>query len=239
VRPESGFNPHAKAQRLRIRYGRGPAAANIGHFESTKIWVDALQNAGVSVSQSEGKRPQPRVATAAGLPMGVTSEGELLDVVTSRSIDPEALRARLRGQLPEGIVLLDITEVGLGLPSLSMLVRWADYDVATAGMAGTDVGGAVSSFLAAKTLLWEDTRGKKVRRYDIRPLVTSLVSREQCGSEVELSMRLRCDAEGVGRADQVVLALGLPEPHRVHRVRLVLAEASPARSAWRRRGRFL
>jgi radical SAM-linked protein len=171
--------------------------------------------------------------------MGVTSEGELLDVITSRCVDPETLRAHLEGELPEGIVLFEITEVGLGLSSLSMSVRWADYDVATAGLAGTDVRGAVSRFLAARCIPWEDTRGRRVRKYDIRPLVDSLVSREQCGSEVELSMRLRCDAERVGRADQVVMALGLPEPHRVHLVRLVLAEKSPAHTAWRRRGRFL
>jgi hypothetical protein len=77
-----------------------------------------------------------------------------------------------------------------------------------------------------------------VRRYDIRALVDDMRA-TLCGDAVHISMRLRCDAAGVGRPDQVVKALGLPEPARVHRTRVVLDEPSPAREAWRRRGRFL
>jgi hypothetical protein len=59
------------------------------------------------------------------------------------------------------------------------------------------------------------------------------------GDVTRLWMRLRCDSRGVGRPDQVAKALGLSEPLRIHRQRLVLAEVSPARNAWRRRGRFV
>ena len=41
-------------------------------------------------------------------------------------------------------------------------------------------------------------------------------------------MRLRADSGGSGRAEQVIAALGLPEPARIHRTKLILAESSPA-----------
>jgi hypothetical protein len=52
-------------------------------------------------------------------------------------------------------------------------------------------------------------------------------------------MRLRNDENGVGRPDQVVKALDLGEATRVHRLRLIISETSPARDAWRRRGRYV
>jgi hypothetical protein len=51
-------------------------------------------------------------------------------------------------------------------------------------------------------------------------------------------MRLKNDSSGSGRPEQVVAALGLPAPTRIHRTRLELAERSPSREAWKKRGRF-
>ena len=226
----------AKAQRVRIRFARGPEAGAVGHVDLARLWERALEEAGVAVSRSQGRRGQARLTLAAGLPLGVTSEGELLDVVLWERLRTDELVARVRPNLPPGIELRDAWEAGMGLPSLPTAVRWADYEVDVAAAEGLDE--AIASFLARETLAWRDTRGEKVREYDLRPLVQELRVDKRCGELTRLSMRLRCDAAGVGRADQVVLALGLPQAVRVHRRRLVLAEVSPARDAWRRRGRF-
>ncbi len=228
--------PTERAQRLRVRFARGPEAGAIGHLEMARVWARALEAAGIVVSYTEGQRQHPRLTIAAGLPMGVTSEGELLDVVLAERLPPGDLVARVRDHLPPGLAVLEAWEVGLGLPSLPTSVRWADYEVETP--ASGDARAAVEALLAKETLPWEDTRGEKVRRYDLRALVQDIAV-EPRGDTTRLTMRLRCDAEGVGRADQVVKALGLPAPTRIHRLRLVLAEPSPARDAWRRRGRFL
>jgi len=47
-------------------------------------------------------------------------------------------------------------------------------------------------------------------------------------------MRLRIDQERSGRADQVVAALGLEPPLRIHRRRLYVEQTPPAVSAYRR-----
>ena len=226
-----------KAQRVRLRFARGPEAAEIGHLDLARCWERAFRAAGIEVSYSQGNRPQPRITIAAGLPMGVTSEGELLDVVLAERTPPDQLAERLQPHLPAGFSVRDAQEVGMGLPSLASAVRWADYEVIAPGCA--DVSAAVESFLAAESFHWVDRRGEKTREYDLRALVQDLRVAAADGGVVRLSMRLRCDAAGVGRPDQVVKALGLPEAVGIHRVRLVLAETSPAREAWRRRGRYL
>lgn len=247
-RPQSppGVPPSGeKAQRLRIRFARGPEAAAIGHLDLARAWERALVGAGVSLSYSRGTRAQARLTLAAGLPMGVTSEGELLDVILARRADPTRLAERVREHLPQGLAALEVHEVGIGVPSLPASVRWADYDVDVASAdGGAALRAAVDVLLAASTLPWEDTRGEKTRHYDLRPLVLALrvldeTDYEAAGCTAQLTMRLRCDASGVGRPDQVVKALGHSEAARIHRKRLVLAEVSPAHDAWRRRGRFL
>jgi hypothetical protein len=52
-------------------------------------------------------------------------------------------------------------------------------------------------------------------------------------------MLLRADNSGSGRPEQVVMALGMSAPSRIHRTKLLLSGASPARDAWRKRGRFI
>ena len=227
-----------KAQRLRIRFGRELEAAAVGHLDMTRIWVEALGSAGVVLSYSQGSRPQPRVTMAAGLPRGVTSEGELLDAITAEVVETAALSRRLGAELPEGLTVLEVSEVGMGLPSLPSAVRWADYDV-DIDANGDDVAKAVADFLAAEAFPWVDERGEKTRRYDLRLLVGEVMVVELCTDTVRLAMRLCCGPAGVGRADQVAKALGLPDPVRVHRRRLLLADESRARAAWRRRGRYL
>ena len=55
-------------------------------------------------------------------------------------------------------------------------------------------------------------------------------------SRVVLAMRLRAEPEMTGRADQVVLALGLPEAARIHRSELHTDDVPAAVVAFRRVG---
>lgn len=230
-------HPGEKAQRVRIRFARGPEAGEVGHLDLTRYWERALVEGRVPVSYSQGNRPQPRITIAAGLPTGVTSEGELLDVVLAQALPPGEVLQLVASHLPPGLQALEAWEVGMSLPSLPAAIRWAEYEVEIAASNGGAVAAAVDAFLARESFPWEDTRGEKVRRYDLRPLVAELRANGH-GDTVRLSMRLRCDNAGVGRAEQVVKALGLGEPTRVHRRRLLVAERSPAHDVWRRTGRF-
>ncbi len=161
-----------KAQRLRVRFARVPAAAQIGHLDLARRWKRAFCDAGVPVTYSQGSRRQPRITIAAGLPSGATSEGELLDVVLAERIEPAALTARVQPCLPDGIAIREVHEVGIGLPSLPSAVRWADYEVDLPSFAGAV--GAIDLFLSRESFPWTDTRGEKKREYDMRPLVRDL-----------------------------------------------------------------
>jgi radical SAM-linked protein len=227
-----------KAQRLRVTFGRGEAMKYITHLDMMRFWERALRRAGVPIAYSEGFSPHAQLSLAAPLPVGTTSEGELMDVFMAEHVAPRALIRQVTPQLPPAIEIKSVEEVGLSLPALQADVRFAEYDVDLTAAGAADAEGAVERFLAAESVPWEHKREDEVRTYDIRPLVDAIEVARPDPAVVRLRMRLRNDNSGSGRPDQVVAALGLPAPLRVHRTRLSLAGVSPARDAWRKRGRF-
>lgn len=229
-----------RVQRFRVRFRRGEEVKYITHLDLMRSWERAMRRAGVAISYSEGHTPHPRLSLAVPLAVGVTSSAEIMDVFLSRRIAPRDFMRSVSAQLPAGIEILEVAEVGLGLPSLQSEVRWARYRVeGPFDGSHEEVRSAIDRFLAAESIPWEHMRDKEVRRYDIRTLVRDLWADEAPSGSYALGMVLRCDNTATGRPEQVVAALGLPEPTVIHRQELVLAGTSPAREAWRRAGRFV
>jgi radical SAM-linked protein len=227
-----------KVQRLRVTFTRGEDLKYITHLDLMRFWERALRRANVPVAYSEGFTPHPQISLAAPLPVGTTSSGELMDVFLAETMSPRAFLDAVSAQLPPAITVVSAVEAGLSLPALQADVRFADYDVVVPGSDAATAREAISRFLAAHSIPWEHKREEQVKSYDIRALVQDITLEEPSPGKVLLHMRLRSDNSGSGRPEQVVAALGLPPPTRIHRTRLVLCGASPAMEAWRRRGRF-
>ncbi len=235
-----------RAQRLRLRYRVSAAASSLSPREVIRAWEDAAAAAGIPLAYSQAKRPTPQISLAAPLPLGVTSNCELADIFLAGRLEPRDVLARLSQGLPEGLEATASWEVGLTAPSIQSQLRWADYEVEVpaAGLDPADAQRAIDRLLAAETIPWErrrltePTAGRetKVRRYDLRPLVLDLQLEGERNGCLLLSMRLGAEQEMTGRADQVVAALGLPAPCRVHRRRLYVEEVQPAVLAYRRLG---
>ncbi len=230
-----------KAQRLRVKFKRGEALKYITHLDLMRTWERMLRRAGLPLAYSEGHTPHPQLSFAAALPVGVIGEAEVVDVFLSERTPPERFLKAAAREAPPGLDLLLVEEVGLGLPSLQSEMRWAEYEVEmAAGETGrSELAEAIARFLAADSIQWEHAREKGTRRYDIRALVQDMHLLPDRDRRVRVWMRLRHDQEQTGRAEQVAAALGLPEPERIVRTKLVMAGTSPARERWRRAGQYV
>lgn len=230
-----------KVQRLRVTFRRGEALKYITHLDMMRTWERMLRRAGLPLAYSEGFTPHPQLAFAAALPVGVIGEEEIVDVYLSERVSPSSFLRAASREAPEGLELRSCEEVGLGLPSLQSAMRWAEYEIEVPanGRTPAAVRAAVDRFLASESIPWEHQREKETRRYDIRAVVQDMRVVDGAPGKRRLWMRLRHDQQVTGRAEQVAAALGLPEPERVVRTRLVLAETSPARERWRRAGRYV
>jgi radical SAM-linked protein len=205
-------------QRLRLRFSRDNRLKYISHLDIIRLWHRAFRRAGVELAYSEGFNPHPRMQLAAPLPLGVTAESELMDVVLVKSFSPHNLLAAVNSQLPPGIEVKQVMPVALNAPSLQAQVRRAEYLVeveTTAGIA--EVEQAIANLLALDSLPWSHQREEKVRSYDLRPLVYQLWLEKALPLLYIIGMQLKCDSSGSGRPEQVIKALGLPEPVSIQR----------------------
>jgi radical SAM-linked protein len=212
-------------QRLRITFSRGDEVKYLSHLDLMRLWERALRRADVPLAYSQGFNPHPRISIAAPLPIGVTSDGELMDILLQKKYSPYLFIKTMSEQLPHGIGIVGVAQVAMPLPSLQSQVRQAEYQVELAtDRRAQEVEEALHSFIAKKQLPWQHRRDHEVRHYDLRSLVDRLWLIDWYGSGCTIGMRLRTDSSGTGRAEQVTLALGFPDsPRSIHRTKLILA----------------
>lgn len=195
--------------RWRIGFAREKELKYLSHLDLLRLWERAFRRAGVPLAYSQGFSPHPRLSLAAPLPLGVTSEGELLEVFLKRPLPRHNLAPALARALPQGMPVLGMEPVPPTAPSLPSQVRWATYQVEVeGGMERGEVEAAVRSLLQASSLPWQHRRDQEMRHYDLRALVQELRV-EAWGPAFSLGMRLLCSPQGSGRPEQVALALGL------------------------------
>jgi radical SAM-linked protein len=227
-----------KVQRLRVTFTRGDEMKYVTHLDMMRFWERALVRAGIPVAYSEGFSPHAQIALAAPLPVGTTSDGELLDVFTERAITPREFIERVSPQVPPAIGIIGAQEVGLTLPAMQADVRSAVWEVDVPD-APDRADAAVKAFLAKDAMPWEHKREDEVRQYDIRAQVRDAqLSGDVAEGGTRVRMVLQNDNSGSGRPEQVAAAMGLGPPLRIHRLKLLLDERSPVMEAYRKRGRF-
>ncbi len=227
-----------KAQRLRFRYRITSEACDLGQRDLARAWEEAVVAASLPLAHSQGKRSGALIQIAAALPQGVTSDGELADVFLDEPVDPAAALAGVQKTMRPGVEAVSVKEAGVSGPSLQALMRWAEYDVRVPlnGLSADDVGRRIAALLDASSVPVEHKREKKVRRYDLRPLVLDIRLEGVEDGAFKLAMRLRAEQEMTARADQTALALELPEPLSVHRLCLHLDDVPAVLRAFRAGG---
>lgn len=211
-------------QRLSITFTRGEELKYITHLDIMRLWQRALRRAGMPIAYSQGFNPHPRISIAAPLAIGVTSEGELMDVFLERKVSPDFFARAISEQLPTGISISEIRERWPKLPSLQSQLRFAEYQVEVeSDREPAEVSQAIRSLLDEESLPWQHARGEQFHRYDLRTLVDDIWIIGMNESVYTFGMRLRNDANGSGRPEQVTLALGFSEPPKsILRTKLIL-----------------
>ena len=189
-----------------------------------RLWERALRRAEIPLAYTEGFSPHPRLALAAPLALGVTSEVELMDVLVSRPVSPHWFTSAASQQLPPGIEILGVQPVALIMPSLQSQLRFTEYRVGVATeKEPVDIKSAILNLLSLEHLPWHHERDTGRRNYDLRALIDDLWLIHWQPPDGTLGMRLRCDSGGSGRPEQVARALGFSQhPQSIHRTKLIL-----------------
>jgi radical SAM-linked protein len=211
-------------QRLRIKFSRGPEVKFISHLDIIRLWQRAFNRAGIEIAYSTGFTPHPRISLAAPLPLGVTSEAELMDMFCVKGVAPHYFVSAVNQQMPPGMTADKVYPIAPDLPSLQSQISQAEYRVEVDSVSGPpDIKAALANMLALEHLPWQHQRDTGPHQYDLRTLIGDLWIIDWQPPLGILGMRLRCDSQGSGRPEQVTAALGFTRrPQSIHRTLLIL-----------------
>ncbi len=208
----------AEQMRLRITFSKTAAMRYTGHLDLHRAWERAFRRSRLPLAYSQGFHPQPRLNLAAALPLGFTSDCELLDAWLETVQPVEQVLQALTLALPPGMVVRSLEQVDLRLPALQTQTQSAEYEVTLLDPL-PGLAQRLEALLAQSTL----PRHRRDRDYDLRPLIEEIVLLAEDGPGPHLRMRLSVREGATGRPEEVVDVLGAsPTSARVRRTRIVL-----------------
>jgi radical SAM-linked protein len=189
------------------------------HLDLQRTWERIIRRAGLPLSYSQGFNPHPKLIIAAALPLGITSEFELLEIWLDEDLNTEQVACPLQHSVPPGIEIQKVDKVDLSSPKLPTLIESAVYEITFLELI-PDLSTRLRNLLANCSLIRE-RRGKT---YDLRPLINNLVGLlEDPSGRQRICVSLKNKPEETGRPDEVLSALNIdPKTAIIHRTNIIL-----------------
>jgi len=211
-------NSQNQLTRLRITFAKTSAMRYTGHLDLHRAWERTFRRAGLPLAYSQGYNPHPRLNLASALPLGFTSQSEILDAWIEQDLPIPQVLERLQPALPPGLQITQIEITDLHAPALQTILDASEFEI-TFLESIPNLDERVSALLAATSL----PRRKRDKDYDLRPLIQAVEYLPATDSGLpRLLVRLSAQASATGRPEELIEALGLdPTTARVQRVRLI------------------
>jgi radical SAM-linked protein len=205
-------------QRLYIRFGKFDALIYTSNLDVAKTWERVLRRADLPILYSQGFNTRPKIALASALPLGISSECEILDVSMREPIALDGLAERIQATSPSGLRIYDIYEVPVRSGTLPTRVRSSEYRVHFEdGIDRADLQARIDKLLGSDSMLkTKEVKGKPVH-INVRPLVYDLHI-DEAG---DLIAHLTVGDRGNVRPDEVLAELGFADAVvSIHRFQL-------------------
>ncbi|MCY4145206.1 MAG: TIGR03936 family radical SAM-associated protein [Chloroflexi bacterium] len=207
-------------QRLRITFGKAGPLRYTSNLDMAKIWERTLRRAELPLLYTRGFNTRPRISLAMPLPLGISSDCEILDISLRERLDfcEAGLRERLLAVSPHGLSIVAIEEVAPRSSAVQSRIVSAEYHIRFYDrQERASLQRKIAELLAQSTIIVERTRRRKRSVMDVRPLILSLNIDEQANLLAHLSVGDR----GNLRPDDLLELLNLDGAHSsIHRSRL-------------------
>ncbi len=115
--------------KIRIKFRKYGVMKFIGHLDIMRYFQKAMRRAEIDICYSEGFSPHQIMSFASPLGVGITSDGEYLDIEVNSTLSTEdALRA-LNDTMVEGVEIVDYVQLPDNAKTAMSIVAAADYDL--------------------------------------------------------------------------------------------------------------
>ncbi|SHJ08722.1 radical SAM-linked protein/radical SAM family uncharacterized protein [Malonomonas rubra DSM 5091] len=154
--------------RVRLTLTKQGRARMVAHLEYLAMFQRAVRRAGLPVRFSGGFHPKPKVSYLEALPMGVSSEAELIDLELTQKIDVDHVLSSLNVQLPDGFKIIEAKEIPWKSLSPSSAVASSRYRVPLPAKLPLDLQKRIEAFLQAEQVTVVLMKKGREKQVDLR-----------------------------------------------------------------------
>jgi len=218
--------------KLRLLFIKEAQAAYISHLDLMRTFQRCFPRTELEIKHTQGYHPHPIISIVLPLPVGQSSECELLDFEVTQQSDGSGIAEKLNTGMPAGIRVLECYEVTRPVRELHAL----QADVTLEYDNGVPAGAAeaIHGLLHRESLIIEKrTKRKELAEVDIAPMILDATVTE---GENALHIDLKVQAQNPGLNPQLIekaiaceLPQLMPDFIRVRRKRILDAEGKDFR----------
>jgi len=163
--------------KLRLRFVKEGRAVYISHLDLMRTFQRVFPRTGLKISHSQGFHPHPILSVLLPLPVGQSSECDLLDLTVDQDSDGSGIVETLNAGFPEGLRALECyvperpaKELAFVKAELELL-----YDN---GVQKDCIAKLEELFARDSIVIQKKTKRKELADVEIRPLIRSLTFEE-------------------------------------------------------------
>ena len=173
--------------KLRLLFIKEAQAAYISHLDLLRTFQRSFPRTELNIKHSQGFHPHPIISIVLPLPVGQSSDCELLDFEVTQTTDGSGIAEKLNTGMPSGLRVLDCYEAVRPVRELALLRADLELDYDN----GVPEGAAdklTELFSREELIIQKRTKRKELADVDIAPMIHSVALREEegkvCGTVV-------------------------------------------------------
>lgn len=189
--------------KIRIKFAKYGNLKYIGHLDIMRCFQKMMRRAKVDIRYSEGFSPHQIMSFASPLGLGLTSEGEYVDIEVHSTESSERMIERINAVAVDGIDVLGYVELPDNCKTAMSQIAAADYELTFVEALSEDILEKFAAFLAQESIMVTKQTKKQVLEFDLKPLVFNWAFDE---SRTVLTMQVSAGSVANLKPEQVVEA---------------------------------
>jgi radical SAM-linked protein len=191
---------------LRLKYAKNIQGRFLSHLDLQRTMQRLFRRAGLPLAYSEGFNPHPKISFGSALAVGVTSDGEYLDLELRQPMAAWEALEKMEAATPPGLKILTAQEIKNNRGSLTAQINLAKYRVEASlerPLRQADADSLASLLLGQETIPVIREGKKGPRSIDIREGIYDLSIKADGGTLI-IFLDLQIGSAGNVRPEEVV-----------------------------------
>lgn len=161
--------------KIRMKFSKEGRIKFVGHLDLLRLFERAIKVAKIPMAYSQGFNPHSLMYFAQALSVGITSEGEYLDLHLAEDVESQWVKTQMNNILPEGLEIQDVSILLENSKTCMALIDGSSYTISIPKNAGNNgLIEQVNGFYNQEEILVTRKSKKKERVINIKEFIYEL-----------------------------------------------------------------